>query len=159
MTRHRKPSAPLSPPPQTLEEIDTSTVEDFIGYSARRASLAIGDAFMQRMAVHDLRPVGFTLLMLIERNPGIMGSQLCALLKIQSSNLVAMVKQLRERDLIERHRHPNDVRAFGLYLTPAGRRVFAEARATAMDAGLEATARLTEDERATLAALLRKVYQ
>lgn len=151
--------APQPAPPPSLDDIDTSSVENFIGYSTRRASLVIVEAFMQRMAVHDLRPVSFTLLALIERNPGIMGSQLCALLKLQSSNLVAMIKQLRERGFVERHRHPSDVRAFGLYLTPAGRRFMAQAQATAMDAGLEATARLTDGERATLATLLRKIYQ
>ncbi len=147
------------PPPESLEQIDTSLVESFIGYSTRRASLAIVDTFMQRMAEHDLRPVNFTLLGLIASNPGIKSSQLCALLKIQSSNLVALVKQLHGRGLIEREDHPTDVRAWGLHLTPQGRSFMKKAQATALAAGLEATARLTDDERATLATLLRKIYR
>ena len=150
----RKPS-----PPESIEQIDTGMVENFIGYSTRRASLAIGDTFMQRMAVHELRPVSFTLLALIASNPGIMSSQLCALLKIQSSNLVALVKQLHERGLIERRPHAYDVRALGLHLTGQGRSFTKKAQATALAAGLEATARLTDEERATLASLLRKIYQ
>ncbi len=150
----RKPS-----PPESLEQIDTSAVERFIGYSTRRASLAIVDTFMQRMAVHDLRPVSFTLLGLIASNPGIMSSQLCALLDIRSSNLVALVKELHGRRLIERQPHPNDVRALGLHLTPQGRSFLKKAQATALAAGLEATARLNDEERATLAMLLRKIYQ
>lgn len=153
MTR-RKPA-----PPASLDAIDTEVVESFIGYSTRRASLAIGDIFMLRMAVYGLRPVGFTLLALIGGNPGIMSSQLCALLKIQSSNLVALVKQLHGRGLIERRPHPQDVRARGLHLTAAGRGLLKRARATAQAAGLEATSRLSERERATLARLLRKIYQ
>lgn len=150
----RKPA-----PPESLDRIDTGMVESFIGYSTRRASLAIGDTFMQRMAEHDLRQVNFTLLVLIAGNPGIMSSQLCALLKIKSSNLVAMVKQLHDRGLIERQAHPNDVRAWGLHLTAPGRSFVKKAQATALAAGLEATARLTDAERATLATLLRKIYQ
>ncbi len=146
-------------PPESLDQIDTSMVESIIGYSTRRASLAIVDTFLQRMAVHDLRPVNFTLLGLIAGNPGIMSSQLCALLKIQSSNLVALVKQLHGRGLIERLPHPNDVRALGLHLTPLGRSFMKKAQATALAADLEATARLSDEERATLAALLRKIYQ
>ena len=148
-----------SKPPESLDQIDTSAVENFIGYCTRRASLAIGDTFMQRMAVHALRPVSFTLLALIASNPGIMSSQLCALLKIQSSNLVALVKQLHERGLIERQPHAYDVRALGLHLTGQGRSFTKKAQATARAAGLEATARLTDEERATLASLLRKIYQ
>lgn len=148
-----------SVPPGSLELIDTSKVERFIGYSTRRASLAIVATFMRRMAVYELRPVNFTLLALIADNPGIMSSQLCALLDIQSSNLVAMVKQLDERGLIERRPHPKDVRAQGLHLTAQGVSFTKKAQATALAAGLEATARLTEDERATLDVLLRKIYQ
>jgi DNA-binding MarR family transcriptional regulator len=146
-------------PPENIEQIDTSLVESFIGYSTRRASLAIVETFMQRMTVHELRPVNFTLLALIAGNPGIMSSQLCALLKIQSSNLVAMVKQLHGRGLIERQPHQNDVRALGLHLTATGRSFMKKAQATALAAGLEATARLTDEERATLTRLLRKIYQ
>ena len=40
----------------------------------------------------------------------------------------------------------------------SGRIICRKAQATALAAGLEATARLTDDERATLAALLRKIY-
>ena len=148
-----------STPPESLDQIDTTLVECFIGYSARRASLAIVDTFMQRMKVHELRPVSFTVLELIAGNPGIMSSQLCALLKIQSSNLVALVKQLHGRGLIERQPHPHDVRALGLHLTPQGRSFMKKAQATALAAGLEATARLTDEERATLTRLLRKIYQ
>jgi DNA-binding MarR family transcriptional regulator len=150
---------PRPAPPENLDQVDTSMVECFIGYSTRRASLAIVDTFMQRMAPHDLRPVSFTLLQLIAGNPGIMSSQLCVLLKIRSSNLVALVRQLDGRGLIERQPHQKDVRALGLHLTPQGRRFMKKAQATALAAGIEATSRLTDDERATLATLLRKIYQ
>lgn len=152
--RPRKPA-----PPVANTTVDTRLVEQFIGYSTRRASLAIVERFMEHMAPYQLRPVSFTLLTLIAGNPGILSSQLCALLKIQSSNLVALVKQLRERGLIERQPHPHDVRAFGLYLTPEGQVFFDQAQAAALDSGLEATARLTDAERKTLAQLLRKIYQ
>ena len=148
-----------SAPPGSLDQIDTTMVERFIGYSTRRASLAIVDTFMRRMAIYELRPVTFTLLALIADNPGIMSSQLCALLDIQSSNLVAMIKQLDDRGLIERRPHPKDVRAQGLHLTAQGGSFTRKAQATALAAGLEATARLSDDERATLDTLLRKIYQ
>lgn len=139
--------------------IDTTVVEQFIGYRTRRASLAIVSHFMEHMAAFDLRPVTFTLLTLIASNPGVLSSQLCALLGIQSSNLVALVKRLRERGLVDRRPHPNDVRAFGLYLTPEGQRFFEEAQAAALASGLQATAGLSDAERETLSRLLQKIYR
>ena len=51
------------------------------------------------------------------------------------------------------------MRALGLHLTSEGRSLMKKAQATALAAGLEATVRLTERERTTLARLLRKIYQ
>ena len=129
-----------------------------MGYAARRASLAIIDSFARHMAVHDLRPVGFTLLTLVGSNPGITSSQLCALLGIASSNLVGLVKQLQDRSLIHRQPHPSDGRAMGLHLTVAGRNLLKKALHSATQADQDATARLTQEELQELLRLLRKVY-
>lgn len=147
------------PEPVDIQGVHTQAMDRFIGYSVRRASVAVIDNFVRRMAAHDLRPVTFTLLMLADSNPGITSSQLCALLAIQSSNLVGLVKQLLDRGLITRQPHPNDGRAMGLHLTPAGRALLKKAGDTAAEADLESTARLTDAERQTLTRLLRKVYE
>jgi len=101
--------------------------------------------------------ISFSLLALVG-NPGITSSQLCQLLVIQSSNLVGLVKQLEGRHLIERRPHPKDGRALGLHLTAAGRALWRQAREVAQAADLEATSRLSEAERQTLARLLKKIY-
>jgi DNA-binding MarR family transcriptional regulator len=140
------------------DKIDTALIESFLGYSARRASETILGNFNRRMAPLKLRPVDFTVLALAGSNPGITSSQVCQLLDIQSPNLVVLVKQLEERDLVERRPHPRDGRALGLHLTPAGRRLVDEGTALAYTADQEATAGLSDDERQALAKLLRKIY-
>jgi DNA-binding MarR family transcriptional regulator len=75
-----------------------------------------------------------------------------------AATLVVLVKQLEERDLVERRPHPRDGRALGLHLTPAGRRLVDEGTALAYTADQEATAGLSDDERQALAKLLRKIY-
>ena len=127
----RQPASPDSAPAADAapEDIDTTVIEGFIGYSVRRASLAIVENFIRHLAPLELRPVGFTLLTLVDGNPGITSSQLCAQLGIQSSNLVALVKQLLDRGLIDRRPHPKDGRAMGLHMTPAGRSLLQEAAA------------------------------
>lgn len=140
------------------EKIDTTLIESFLGYSARRASEAILGNFNRRMAPLKLRPVDFTVLALAGSNPGITSSQVCQLLDIQSPNLVVLVKQLQDRELVERRPHPRDGRALGLHLTPEGQRLVEEGTALAYEADEEATARLSAEERQALARLLRKVY-
>jgi DNA-binding MarR family transcriptional regulator len=138
--------------------LDTGYVESFLGYNARRATLAIGDIFLREMAVYGLRPVDFTLLALIARNPGVTSSQLCNRLDIQSSNLVALIDQLQQRTLIARRPHPRDGRAMGLHLTPVGGKMLRQAEATAAEVEEKAAARLSSAERNTLINLLKKIY-
>ncbi len=144
--------------PEDIENVDTSLIERFAGYAARRASLAIVERFVSAMAVHELRPVTFTLLTLIGSNAGITSSQLCALLDIHSSNLVGLVKQLHDRALIRRRPHPRDGRAMGLHLTAAGQCLLDKALKTAAQADQQATAALSACELQELLRLLRKVY-
>lgn len=144
---------------QALEQLDTRALETLIGYDVRRASLVLTDVFAKRMAPLGVGPVAFTLLLLIAANPGITGSQLCALLDLRSSNLVGLVKQLTDRALVERRPHPRDVRALSLQLTDEGHRFTQKAYEVALAAGVEGTHGLSPDERATLARLLRKVYR
>ncbi len=155
----RPPADPGDIPPAAAEGIETGGIEGFVGYSVRRASLAIIENFIRRMAPLELRPVSFTLLTLVAGNPGITSSQLCTLLGIQSSNLVALVKQLLDRELIARQPHPKDGRAMGLHLTPTGRSLLKKASAVAHAADLEATGHLSDAERQTLVRLLKKIYQ
>ena len=71
-------SSPLPPPPSSsatpasaVDTVDTRFLETLMGYNARRASLAIVDVFMVRMAPYALRIVDFSVLSLVGRTPGI----------------------------------------------------------------------------------------
>ena len=147
---------PTSNPP--AESIDTRFLESLIGYNARRAALAVIEQFLKQMAVHELRPVSFSVLSLVKHNPGITSSQLCTTLGILPPNLVGLLKPLVKRALIERRPHPHDGRAMALHLTSTGRALMAKAEATATELELQATANLSKSERTTLLQLLKKVY-
>ena len=148
-----------TPAPDTaVEQVDTRYLESLVGYNARRATLVIMDAFFRHMATYGLRPADFSVLSLIAHNPGLTSRQLCSTLNIQPPNLVGMINQLQKRELITRRPHPRDGRAMGLHLTPAGKKMIAQAEATATELEADATARLSAAERKTLIQLLRKIY-
>lgn len=142
-----------------VEEVDTGYLETLLGYNARRASLAVIEVFLQRMAPYQLRPVDFSVLSLVAHNPGITSRQLCATLGILPPNLVGMVGALEKRELIMRKPHPRDGRAMGLHLTPAGQKLVRDAEKTASQLEAEVAARLTPAEQRTLLKLLKKVYR
>lgn len=145
-------------PPPSVDAVDTSYLRTLVGYNARRASLAIIEVFMERMAVYGLKVVDFSVLSLVAHNPGITSRQLCATLNVLPPNLVGLIASLERRGLIERHPHPSDGRAMGVHLTPAGVELTAQAEHTAAQLEVDATARLTGAERKTLIRLLQKIY-
>lgn len=134
-------------------------LQTLVGYNVRRASLAIIEVFMQRMAPYGLKVVDFSVLSLTAHNPGITSRQLCAALNVLPPNLVGLIATLERQGLIERLPHPSDRRAMGVHLTPAGRELVQQAEQTASDLELQATARLTDAERKTLITLLQKIYR
>ncbi len=138
--------------------VDSGFLRTLVGYNARRAALSIMAVFKDRMAVHDLQPVEFSVLTLIGRNPGITSRAICDELALQPPNLVRLLARLDERALVQRDAHPQDGRAVGLTLSPAGDALRAAAEATAEQLELDATAALSPAERHQLIALLQRIY-
>ena len=142
-----------------VEKVNTRYLETLIGYNARRAALAIIGVFIDRMGIHDLRPVDFSVLSLITHNPGITSRQLCASLGLQAPNLVGMISSMEKRLLIHRLPHPQDGRATGLHPTAEGLAMMRSAEKTAAQLEVETATRLSPEERKTLITLLKKVYK
>lgn len=146
-------------PPPAVDTVDTSFLENLLGYNARRASLAVIEVFLERMAPYGLKPVDFSVLSLVAHNPGITSRQLCSALGVLPPNLVGMVNALEKRELIVRQPHPRDGRAMGLHLTAAGQKLVRDAEKTAAKLESDVASRLTPAEQRTLLRLLKKVYK
>jgi DNA-binding MarR family transcriptional regulator len=80
------------------------------------------------MAVYYLRSAEFSALSRITHNPRITSRQLCTTLRIQATNIVAMVNGFEKRGQISRHAHPHDNRTCGLMLSPVGENSWAKPR-------------------------------
>jgi DNA-binding MarR family transcriptional regulator len=145
--------------PAAPGKINTDFLETLIGYNARRAALSIIGVFLERMAPYGVRPVDFSVLSLIQHNPGITSRQLCAALGMLPPNLVLMLNQLEARQLLDKRPHPTDGRAVALHLSEAGHALMDDAEATAAQLERDATAHMTDHQRSTLMRLLKLVYQ
>ena len=140
------------------EQLDTSVLEALVGYNAKRAAIAIGAEFFDRMAPYGLKQADFSVLALLAHNPGATSRQLCATLDILPPNFVSLIAALDRRGLIERRPHPRDGRAVGLHLTEAGHALAQETEEIVVEMENEVAGRLTERERDTLRRLLQKFY-
>ena len=156
-SRSKKTSVGL-PTVSAVDQVDTSYLQTLLGYNARRAALTIIEGFLDRMADFGLRPVDFSVMSVIQHNPGVTSRHLCAALNLLPPNLVGLIQSLEARGLIHRLPHPTDGRAMGLHATPQGQARMVQAELAASDLEIERSARLTPAQRKTLLELLQKIY-
>jgi len=75
----------------------------------------------QRAREHGMTRAQWAVLARLERDEGMMQTEMAEALEIQPISLVRLVDRLCEQGLVERRRHPTDRRANCLYLTEPGR--------------------------------------
>jgi DNA-binding MarR family transcriptional regulator len=163
-----KPAAVDKPAPRALRKEAAPLAEtgalmlgelsELVGYALKRAQLRVFEDFLHCVAPLQLTPAQFSVLLLLDNNPGRNQTEIATALGILRPNFVAMLDTLESRGLCTRTRSPNDRRSHIVTLTDKGRTTLARAKK------LVATrheARLTElvgaDNRAALLAMLATI--
>ena len=103
-------------------------LSELLGYSLKRAQLKVFEDFLRCVAPLQLTPAQFSVLLLLEKNPGRNQSEIANTLGILRPNFVAMLDGLESRDLCARARSANDRRSHVLMLTDKGKAVLARAK-------------------------------
>jgi DNA-binding MarR family transcriptional regulator len=98
-------------------------LEKRIGYALRRAQLAVFQDFYQAVAEYDISTAQYSVLTIIENNPGLSQTQVADALGIKKANFVALIRTLETRKLVERRMTPNDKRSYALHLTGSGQKL------------------------------------
>jgi len=114
-------------------KLDATSMDEVIGYRLRRAQLYVFQQFNERFAAFGLRPSEYSILVLIEDNPGRTQVDIANILGIKRANFVALIKALDERGLTERRAAPSDRRSNALYLTEKGAAFVARIKQTQTD--------------------------
>ncbi|HEU4589496.1 MAG TPA: MarR family winged helix-turn-helix transcriptional regulator [Steroidobacteraceae bacterium] len=107
--------------------VRTAPLQDRIGYALRRAQGAVYADLNDALARISLRPLQFTLLLMVAENPGASQSGVCEALGMQKANCVPTMSELERRGLIIRRRSAADARSYELHITHKGRRVLQRA--------------------------------
>jgi len=159
MPRSAKSAAVSSPPVGNKQPpLDQKELLDLIGYNCRRAYLCIFDVFRERMATVALRPVDYSVLVLVRANPEVNQKRLARALSIDPPNMATLLDRLEARKLVVRKRNPEDKRSQLLLLTPQGQKLCEAAEAIVAKLEIDATSALTKDERAQLIRLAQKIF-
>ncbi len=135
-------------------------LSELLGYSLKRAQLKIFEDFLRCVAPLQLTPAQFSVLLLLDTNPGRNQTEIAATLGILRPNFVAMLDTLESRDLCTRMRATHDRRSHVLLLTDKGRAVLARAKklvATKHEARLNEL--LGPANRAALLSMLTRIAQ
>jgi len=140
-----------------ITQVDLGPLPELTGYVLRRAQLAVFQDFFAAFAPFDIRPAQFSVLTVIERNPGLTQSQVAEALGIKRTNFVGMLDELERRGLAERRQTARDKRSYALYLTADGAALMRKLRPVLKAHESRMVARLGEDGRGALIALLREI--
>ena len=114
------------------DRVNYGPLEQRIGYALRRAQIAVFHDFFDAFAKHDLRPAQYSVLTIIEHNPGLPQGRVAESLGIQKTNFVAMIGALEGRGLVRREPSKLDRRVHGLFLTHDGQKLMVKLHKSAL---------------------------
>src|SRR3954462_11388370 len=121
MSRQPSPYRPRTLTPiARVPGLDYDVLDELLGYSLRRAQVAMFAAFHEATRGMNITPPRFTALVIIGANPGISQSTLGKVLGIARSGAMLVTDWFETRGLVERRRRPGDERAWGFPLTRKG---------------------------------------
>ncbi len=125
-TAYQRTKAAAPDESASTRRIDYGPLDRRLGYVLRRAQIAVFRDFFSTFEAFDIRPAQYSILTVIECNPGLKQSEVSEALGVQRTNFVAMVDELQRRGLVLRDPAPDDRRSYALVLTEEGRRLMGE---------------------------------
>jgi DNA-binding MarR family transcriptional regulator len=99
-----------------------------VGYAMRRAQMWMIHDFRRALKTLDLTPAQFSVLRVIESNPGLSQARVAEALAIERARLVQMIDRLEAMGRVQRARSATDRRSHALYLTATGSELIARAQ-------------------------------
>lgn len=139
-------------------ELRADGVEHLLGYLLALAELPTRQAFQQAIGQpFGLRPVEFTLLVLLLDNGAASPRQIGPALRLPPPHVTTLVDRLAGRDLVARAPDPRDGRAVRVTLTEGGRKLAERARQVSLTMEDRLQAALSPAERQRLRGLLLKL--
>lgn len=129
----------------------------YTGYNIKRAFNALQLDLNTCLFPAGLRMVTFSVLNIIDDNPGIRQSAVAKILVIERPNMVVIIDELEQAGLITRERSEKDRRAYELHTTPHGKTRLKIARTSVAEHEDRMTQGLSDQDKDILNNLLQKI--
>ena len=156
MPKSNPPLADADRTPQS--RLSEGAVHAIVGYQLAQAAIVTDQVFEDRVAKGGgLRRVEFTILALVQANPGVSARSLARALAVTPPNIAIWIDKLESRGLVDRERSDRDGRVQHIHLSQAGAALVPQCTQRLLDGELAALASLSAAERAMLVELLHKV--
>lgn len=146
------PDEPVGP--SRLEHV---ALADDLGFLLARASAVSQGVGNAALAAHGLKVRSYSVLALAVTGGRPSQRELAAFLRLDPSQVVALIDELEDRGLVTREPDPRDRRANVVAATLAGRSLYRRAEADVERTERQANSGLSGTDRATLARLLRVI--
>jgi DNA-binding MarR family transcriptional regulator len=112
--------APVLVSPLETEMLELGPLNGHLGYFLRRLQIAVFKDFIRTLAPMKLRPAQYSVLVVVEANPGRSQAAIGQALNIERARLARLLHDLERRQWIERR--ASDGRSHSLFLTSEGER-------------------------------------
>jgi DNA-binding MarR family transcriptional regulator len=152
-------SGPRAPAPiQRVPGLRYDVLDELLGYSLRRAQVAMFSAFHEATrGMGGVTPPRFTALVVIGANPGLSQTVLGNVLGIARSGAMLLADRFEAQGWVARRHRPDDGRAWGLYLTRRGEALVERMKRRVRATDRKRSAVLSRRERRELLRLLEKL--
>jgi len=144
----KAPSLPLS----------VGLLPNLLGYNIRRAQIALWRDLSRTLGDGEIRPALFSLMILVEANPGVAQIDIANQLDIDKATVVGLVQRLLKRQCVVCEKSTVDRRRQGIYLTPRGQKELNTLRRAMLEHETRFTRLFSNVELAQLFALLRRIH-
>ena len=132
-------------------------IEKSIGFLLAKAYQRACALFKEEFDRYDLTPQQFGLLAFLWIEDGLSQTELSTRSQIDRTTMGGIIDRLEKEDFVERRPHPDDRRAYQVFLTAKGRNLEDDLCAVAIRTQEKVNAPLTPEEQATLIRLLEKI--
>ena len=132
-------------------------IEKSVGFLLAKAYQRGCAIFKEEFDRYDLTPQQFGLLAFLWIEDGLSQTELSARSQIDRTTMGGIIDRLEKEELVERRNHPEDRRAYQVFLTEKGNSLEEELSAVANRVQGKVNAPLTAGEQATLIRLLEKL--
>ena len=140
------------------QPLDQSELRKHLGYFLARARFFAFRTYEKHIgAVHDLRPVEFALMILLDSNRMATQKQLSHALGVAQPNMTGVLRRLEGRGLVTRTRGEKDKRMQYITLSAEGAKLLRQANAAGKGMDKAWLGVLSSGEQAVLVQLLEKV--